>query len=348
MTKILVYAVDYNLMRGLSVLVSELEDQLSRRQQTVAAVDVADLEVDSLCRNLTIGGETYPFDEIAEKSLAKFLNVPLTYLKRCEPPFRAGTLNHWIEHFAEAEVMVETVGNQIVSMHAPEIKVIPLHQIGQMVARNFAPDDTVAFHADDTHFHMDVVAKTYSVDVPNPDKRPFRPEVGDITYGGIRFLTYPHTTKAPAVLPYVERYVCTNGMTTEESLGRIVIKGNTVPEIIDAMEFQAQYWLQTMDDRLARYAHTAHETVPGNPQAFVLALAHERKLTQGVVDEIMKTVNQLGDDASVYDINQAITAVANMDVNYATRNKLQTLGGSLAFNSAAHTQRCRTCEQFLR
>lgn len=331
------------------MLVSELEDQLSRRQQTVTAVDVGDLQVDALCRNLTIGDATYPFDEMAEKSLSKFLNVPYTYVKRCEPPFRSGTLNHWIDQLAEAEVIVETVGNQIVSMHSPDVKVIPLHQIGQMVARIFEPDDTVTFQADDSHFHMDVVAKTtHSVEVPNPNNMPFRPEVGDISHGGIRFLTYPHTTKAPAVLPYVERYVCTNGMTCEESLGRIVIKGNTVPDIIDAMELQAQYWLQTMDDRLARYAHTAHEAIPGSPQAFVLALAHDRKFPQGVIDEIMKTVNQLGNSPSVYDINQAITAVANTDVNYATRNKLQILGGSLAFNSASHTNRCKTCEQVIR
>lgn len=330
------------------MLVSELEDQLSRRQETVTAVDVGELEVDALCRNLTIGDDTYPFDEIAEKSLAKFLNVPHTYLKRCDAPFRAGTLNHWIDQFSEGEVMVETVGNQIVSMHSPDVKVIPLHQIGQMVARNFDPDDTVTFQADDRHFHMDVVAKSHVIEVPNPDNVPFRPEVGDITHGGIRFLTYPHTVKAPAVLPYVERYVCTNGMTCEESLGRIVIKGNTVPDIIDAMELQAQYWLQTMDDRLARYAHTAQEPIPGSPQAFVLAILHGRKIAPGVVDEIMKTVNQLGDTPSVYDINQAITAVANSDVNYATRNKLQILGGSLAFNSTAHTNRCKTCEQVIR
>jgi hypothetical protein len=62
----------------------------------------------------------------------------------------------------------------------------------------------------------------------------------------------------------------------------------------------------------------------------------------------MILVNQLPDNATVYDVNQAFTSVANLDVTHAARVKLQTLGGHLAFEPDKMIARCRTCEQRLR
>jgi hypothetical protein len=195
---------------------------------------------------------------------------------------------------------------------------------------------------------FDVISQAHQVEVPNPLKLPFRPEVGDITHGGVRFYTYPYALKSPVAIPYFERLVCTNGMCTEEKLGRISIKGNTVPEIIDELEAKARYLMGVVDAGLGAYAETAAKRVPGSIQAFAYQLGKEYGLSKSVMDEVMSLINQLPEDqVSVYDVNQAFTAVANRDVTGPTRAKLQTLGGALALQADKMIQRCGTCERLL-
>jgi hypothetical protein len=194
---------------------------------------------------------------------------------------------------------------------------------------------------------FDVVTKDHTVEVPNPDGVAFRPQVGDITHGGVRVLHYPHQVKAPSESAYFERLVCTNGMCTDQSLGKINIKGSTVPEIIEEMERKARYLLGALDDGLAAYAATARKRVPGNISSFVHQLAKEYGFTRAVLDEVMGIINQLGEHATVYDVNQAFTAVANRVESTPVKHKLQALGGALALEADKMIQRCTSCERLL-
>ena len=133
-------------------------------------------------------------------------------------------------------------------------------------------------------------------------------------------------------------------MTTTEKAGQISLRGRTVDEVIEEMEQAARNMLGTLDNRLSRYAATAQQPIPGNRQAFAHQMAREANLSRSVLDTVMELVNQLPEDATMYDINQAFTSVANTDVPYATRVRLQNLGGALAFESERIAARCGTCQ----
>jgi hypothetical protein len=330
------------------VIVSELEALFSTEALTIE-VELGKVDIDDEANSLRIGSDVFLLDELAEKSLAKYLKIPHKYLQACPPEFRAETLKFWLGQFAEVTTQFEAQDHQIVSIHSPAEITIPSRDVVGVVASVFKPEDEVQLFQGADLLHIDVTTSSHEVTVFNPEEIPFRPLVGDITRGGVRFLSYPHLSKPPVVSAYMERLVCTNGMCTEQKAGLVNIKGNTVDDVIEEMETAARRVLGGLDSALRGYASTSMMPVPGSLQAFAHQLAREYGLTRAVLDQVMIIINQLPPDkATVYDVTQAFTAVANRDVPYATRMKLQTLGGSLAFDAEHTTARCGSCERLSR
>lgn len=329
------------------MLVADLEQKLATKREITHELSVADLEIADNASSLTFQGGEYPLDEIAEKTLAKYFEVPHTYLKNCPATFKAATLQFWRDEYSDLDVRIETIGNNVVSIHSPDVLNIPLYDLGKVITRTFSPLDSVDLYRYPDTTQFDAVSLDHVVEVPNPEGVIFRPEVGDITHGGIRLLTHPHANKQPSLVPYLRRYVCTNGMQTDEKVGRITIKGNTVEEIIDEIEEAAKRAMRGLDGMLERYASSATMPVPGTLAAFAHQLGKEAGIPKAVMDEVMIIINQLPEDATIYDVNQAFTYVANQDIPHNSRVKLQTLGGSLAFDPAEMVRRCHTCERLI-
>jgi hypothetical protein len=279
----------------------------------------------------------------------KFLKLPVNYLEECPPDFRATTLKYWRDRKPETELILETVDTDITGMYSAGLMMLPVTRIAGMVERVFDPDDEIrTLLRDEKKFHLDVTSDDYQVEVPNPNRVPGRPEVGDITCGGIRFLASPNKVKQPVVSRFLHRLVCTNGMTTPEAEDRIVIKGLSVAEVIESMEEAADKLLADMDSHLTRYKDTALLAVPGHPVSFAEQLGHEFDIPARQLHAVLDRVRQLPeDDATVYDINQAFTSVANEVHNYDQRTRLQTLGGSLALEAPRMIERCHTCQTLL-
>jgi hypothetical protein len=102
-----------------------------------------------------------------------------------------------------------------------------------------------------------------------------------------------------------------------------------------------------LSSALADYAALAGKFPPGSPVGFAYQLGREYGLTGKLMDRIIERVSVLPADASLYDIQQVFTELANGSVNYKTMIKLQHLSGDLAFNTDAVTHRCGTCERLL-
>ena len=336
--------------------VAELSEQLAKRNESRFIAKLGDFRIEDDASMLTIkGGEDTPdrrvlLDEKALLVLAKFTKVlTARYLNECPPDFRAQTLRYWLGQKPQSQVLMESVDHDLVGMYDSGIRMIPVARIAQMVENVFSPEDEVRMLLrDEDKFHLDVTSEQFKVDVPNPHRIPGRPEVGDITCGGIRFLATPNKVKAPTVSRFFHRLICTNGMTTPVSDGKINIKGLSVSEIIASMEEAAQQLLSDMDEHLNTYRDTAQLAVPGHPVSFAEQLGHEMNIPQRQLHVVLDRVRQLPQEqATVYDVNQAFTSVANEVRNYSDRTRLQTLGGELAFNAPRMIERCGTCEHLL-
>lgn len=334
--------------------VGELAETLAKRQESRRTVSLGDLGISDDCGTITLAAsEDQPasqhmLDEKTLGVLGRYLKLPVKYLEACPPDFRAQTLKYWRDRSSHTSVVLEVVDADITGMFSPGLMMLPVTRVARMVERVFSPEDEIRqLLRDENKFHLDVTSDLYQVDVPNPNRIPGRPEVGDITCGGIRFLATPNKVKAPSVARFFHRVFCTNGMTTSEAEGRIVIKGLSVAEVIESMEEAADRLLGDMDDHLERYRQTSEMPTPGNPLSFAEQLGHEFNIPQRQLHAVLDRVRQLPEEATVYDVNQAFTSVANEVHNYADRSRLQTLGGGLAIEAPRMIERCTQCERLL-
>jgi hypothetical protein len=340
--------------------VAELAESLAKRQEARFIAKLGDFRIADDASSVEFGAQNrdgstmqgtlrFLLDEQALSVLSHYLKIPVKYLNDCPPDFRATTLKFWCDRKSRAEVVVESVEGEMVGLYSPGLIMLPVRGIGEMVERVFAPTDEIhQLIRDTSRFHLDVTSNRFQVDVPNPNRVPGRPEVGDITCGGVRFLAVPNKVAAPSVARFFRRVFCSNGMTVPETQGRISIAGLTVGEVIASMEEAAQRLLSTMDESLDRYKETANMPVPGHPVSFAEQLGTEMSIPARVLHNVLDNVRQLPETGTtVYDINQSFTVVANDVRNYDTRVRLQALGGSLALDAARMIERCGTCERLL-
>lgn len=343
-------------MTTLSLKVGELEDYLAKREETSVTAKLNEFSTDDEATELRIktsltDTQVFPLDESALGAVGKYLKVPVPYLKGVDPDFRATLLNYEFTRHQDATTVAETLGGALVSLHQPTQTMLPLSRVGAVVTKVMNSEDTVRRVAvDETRFHLDVTTTAHQVTFPfTPSTTPTSlstPHVGDITEAGLRVLAYPFQTKKPSVAAYLERLVCTNGQCQDERVGAITLKGRTVDEVIAEMEDAANLVLGSLDAHLASYAKTREMPAPGSPQAFAAQLAREANVSRKVLDKVLDIINQLPQPVSVWDVQNAFTEVANQ-VGYATRLRLQTLGGSLSMDTEHMIARCGACERLL-
>jgi hypothetical protein len=331
----------------VQLAVGQLDEYLAKRDEKSHTYKLGQFSVDDAATTLSVTdgptGANFSLDESGTNALTKYLKVPAAYYKKLDPGFRASVLRYEFEKNAEVDTTIETINKEIVALHQPHQVMLPLARVAEVITKTFAPEDSIRrMVTNDSRFHIDVTTSKHAMSFV-PDNQ----AVGDVTEAGVRILAYPFKSVQPSVNLYAERLTCLNGQTTDERLGRINLKGQTVDDIITEMETAAQLVLSQADDYLTRLSATRTLWVPGSPQAFVAQLAKEMKVSRQILDAVLDIINQIPEPVSVWDVNQAFTSVANQLDHYPTMVKLQTLGGSLAFDAEKMIERCGTCERLL-
>lgn len=338
--------------------VGQLEEQMAKREESSFTATLGEFSVSDDATELRVStgltGANYLLDDSATAHLAKYLNIPGRYLKILDPDFRATLLRYEFEKNKNSPTTVESVNGGIVALHQPTQTMLPMNKVVGVVTKVFDENDTIRrVITSESLLHIDITTDRHKVEFPAVEawsgsgEHQIQPQVGDITEAGARFLAHPFTAIAPSVNLYAERLWCSNGQTTDERLGRITLKGNTVDDVINEMELAAQTILSQLDGYLEKLSATRQMTVPGSPQAFVAQLAKEANVSRKILDKVLGIINQLPQPVTVWDCNQAFTTVANEVDQYKTMARLQTLGGDLAFDAERTVHRCTACERLL-
>ena len=335
------------------MLVADLKTHLQEmgRERSLATT-LGDLTVDDEARFVQMAdGETFQLDEQAERSLSQYLGISKAYLAKCPPELKAHNLNFWLQRRGNAAAVIEATDEHWVTIHKPGLLILPLARVAEVITETMQPDyEIVQLIRNDAKFHIDIITD-HHVEVAPDDRIEDRSQgtrsVGDITHGGIRIISNPTEVEAPQVLTYLHRLWCTNGSTSPEAEGTIRLKGNTIDDIFVELEGACRRVMGDLDTKLADYAALATMFPPGSPTRFAYQLGREYALPQKLMDRIMERVNVLPEDATLYDIQQIFTELANGAVTYKMMAKLQHLSGDLAFNTDHVTHRCGTCERLL-
>ena len=335
------------------MLVADLKTRLEDVTENSIEVQLGDLSVADDASKISGGGTEFWLDEKVERSFGKYLGIPKAYLEKCDPEAKAWNFNHWLAKHSNRSAVIETVNDQFVTVHKAGLVIIPMSRVVGLISDTLDPTyEVLNMIREDSRFQLDVLTP-HSIEVAPwnviEDRNPVHhATVGDITHGGIRFRANPTEVEAPVVQTYLHRLWCTNGSTSAIKEGTIKLKGNTVDEVLLEMEAAMRRAVGDLDNKLSSYADLANRYPPGSKEAFARQLGEEHKIPARVLTKIIKRIEILPDGASLYDILNIFTAMANEEgVKYETILKLQELGGTLAFDTDAVTHRCGTCERLL-
>lgn len=333
--------------------VADLKEFLQRVQEQEFEVLLGGVEVNEdasrIC--LTDSGQEFPLDDQAERSLANYLGINRSYIAKCPPDLAALNFNYWLRRRGDAAAVIEVIDGHVASIHKPNLTIIPLSRVVEVVTDVFSPDDEVVnLVRSNARFHLDVTTD-HHVEVPTDHRIEGRSggdrQVGDITRGGVRILAHPTEVKPPVVTRYLHRLWCLNGATSPVKEGTIRLKGKTVDDVIAEMEEACRRSMDHLDRDLADYAALATMRPPGSPARFAHRLCVESGIPQKITRRILDDVSNLPEDASMYDVMQVFTQTANGNVTYRSMMRLQELGGEMAFQTAHVLHRCGSCEQLL-
>jgi len=339
------------------VLVQELREQIESGQERQFHTTLGQVSIASDATHLEVRGTydgdseesnvEFQLDELAESSLARLLDINKTYLHRCPPDLKTANINHWLNAHRDAEVVFETSRGSVTSVHEEGLLIVPIPRVLDVVSNVFQPtDEIVDIKRDSKVFQLDLKVANSSIEVANPDRIEGRPEVGDITHGGVRILTRPQEVIAPTVTTYLHRIWCRNGSAEDYESNSIHLRGNTVDEVIAEMELKAREVLSGLEQKLQAYANMATVSVPGNPSDFVFQVASERQVGSRMIRHLMELATQLPENATLYDVQNLFTQAAN-EGSFANSTLLQSIGGDLAFATERMLHRCNSCERIL-
>lgn len=340
------------------MLVSELNESLAGVNERTIEATFSEVAVDDECRSLRIddgshsGVQEFQFDEQLERSLSKYLGVSKSYLAKCPPDLKAYNLNHWLNDKPGTSIVAETLGDRIVSFHRPGLVILPIREVANVITEAMNPnDEVVTLIRDDTRFHIDITTDHHVEIAPDDrisDRTQGERQVGDITHGGVRVLANPTEVKNPIVQTYLHRLWCTNGCTSPEAEGTISLRGNTVDEVLQEMNDAMNNIRGDLDEKLASYADMARRRPPGSPSRFARQFGRENGVPARILDRIIDQVEILPEDATLYDIQQVFTRMANGgNMPYNRMVQLQSIAGDLAFDTDHVVHRCGTCERLL-
>lgn len=333
------------------MIVSELQNILGTSQPTLQ-IPLSDLHIQDDGSVIEFKDrEDVALDALAERALAKHLGVAPTYLERCPGDLKAANLNYWLRQHKDAQaVLTMTSTGDLIDVYGPEKRVIPIPRVGQIITRVFEPEDEITvLHRDEKRFHIDIKTEQH-VEVPG-DGTDFRPEVGDITHGGLRLMIPADLSQEkPSLEPYLYRLVCSNGMSQMSDSAVIHLKGMTVPDILDEIESRAEEILGDLPATLGDYSSLADIPLNGNILQIIRSLGQEHNLSPRVIDKVMDAALQIAPERepSLYDLAQTFTQVANGSVAYGTSIALQRLGGHIMELPQQLDNRCGTCAHILK
>lgn len=288
-------------------------------------------------RVLHVDSMKVALDDNALNTLGRYLTIPNKFLQKLPANLADETVGHFLQKWEDAEATFAFEEGGLKKVASSELPVYDYRDYFGII-QSVMPADAVICDLNYYGSKLEVNVRTSVLTTS--------PRVNDITEGGLRFIGHTGpTARRPYVSTYMERLVCSNGMTTTEEGSLIRIKGMTAPEILAEMERYANQLLgDVVPERLSQWRGLAEQKV-SNPATLINALGRRYRINSNVISHMIDNTSEM-EGNSVYDVVNFITSYQNNEtVGHRTSQRLQFLGGEVVRNH--NTRQCVVCNHEL-
>ena len=315
--------------------VNELEGIVARTSPDYSTTTLGSLEYRGTVGGIVdkTSGREFKFTEEGLNNFASYLTVPPKLFERLSEGLRTEVVTHLLSKWSSSPVVLSSLADSLWNLYPQKTVIVPNRKIAEVVTRVFDGEATVSKSDFFEGMKLNIQTAQYAVE----------PKVGDVTNGGIRF--YAPVGEIPYVSAYLERLVCSNGMITAQETDAITIRGRTVDEVIQEMEYMARKILATDVPRYLDNWSTMTDLRTNNPEQLIHRLTREAGVSAKVESSIIERAAGL-ESNTYYDIVNLITSLQHEEGLSDTQyNRLQLLGGSAVRDLGGH--RCNNCQHNL-
>lgn len=272
--------------------------------------------------------------EQGTKKLSTFLGIPKAFLPKLNTDLQMDVVNYFLEKDSASEALLSYSADGLFKAAYPgNTAVIRDELIVSAIEKTFDAEARIRAIDLDNGIKVSIVT----------DELNTEPRVNDITHGGLRIEST--IGEAPKVSTYLERLVCSNGMVVPSVNSVLSLRGRTVDEIIEEMEYLANTVLATeVDAALNSWAHMTEIDV-ANPTQLIHRFCRDYGLGSRMEGKLLDRIDEL-EGNTYYDIINLITSMQHEEgVSQAMRNALQLTGGLIFSSGDGH--RCGACQSVL-
>jgi hypothetical protein len=264
------------------------------------------------------------------KKFSTFLGIPKAFLPKLNSHLQTEVVNYFFEKDAGAEALIG-YGNDYAfkAAYPGNTTILPNELVVDAIQKTFKPDDHIRSIDMTDGLKVSIITEELNAE----------PRVNDITNGGLRIEAV--VGEAPKISTYLERLVCSNGMVVPSYNSTMSLRGRTVDEIIQEMEYLANSVLASeVDQALNNWSHMTEIEV-ANATQLIHRFCREYGIGSRMESKIIDRIDEL-EGNTYYDIINLITSMQHeIGVSDAMRQSLQLTGGMLVSTNGGH--RCSTC-----
>lgn len=283
---------------------------------------------------LEIAGTKVNLDKDGLNNLSQYLSIPKNFMSKIPNNLSSEVINHFLDKFSGSNAIFGVRDGLLTGVYPEGREVFyPQDYVGVIQAAVPAEAEVKSLILSGNKIEMNLVTENLQIEA--------RP--GDVTLGGLRVIAYVGPTKMkPYVTSYLERLVCSNGMTAIEENSSIRISGVNVPEVLAEMERYANELLSvTVSERLQQWKDQTKHTVR-NPATMINALGKRFRVSPVVTSHMLDNLSEIEGD-SLYDVVNFMTSYQHEEgISHKTSKRLQVLGGEAI--RTHDVQRCVVCD----
>lgn len=334
----------YFLREAPTLTLADVREQVSEGVNPDSDdIDLRSVRIDLVDNHeIDLGVATVPATLEGVAAIGDALEVPTKFLERCSPDLQQHILTALLPSAGNVSVSYTSEGLQEVR-NVGQVVIRPA-QVVDVAMRVLSPEASVReFWATREEFRLDTMV------TPESDRGGFGgdPQVGDITFGGIRVYQNRKRNLAPQVSQYMYRLACTNGMQVMHDDYKIDTRGDTVEEVLASLEEVADRAFRQVEDSIRAF-YDMRSVVSDNPDRDLRRFATERRLPDRTITHLLERLStnfDQGEQITNFDLVNLITNQANAPgVKDGTRRQLEGAGGHLIDD---HSDRCSHCRSVL-
>jgi len=265
---------------------------------------------------VSIDGESYPIQPIAQQSIAQRLGIPISYLRKCPPEVQRYNMNYWIDYEKNEELFFRFKRNEVRALFTPRyIPTDNLEILERLKDLGYPSDMPVQASVDDTFMMVNMLEgeKGFSVN-------------GDRMTPGISISNSEVGIAALSISAFVLRLVCTNGMIskTEVSASYRHISARIMSEFPNVLDSIAQ----GLGKQQHQFRLSLASPVP-DPEGTIRSFNRQFELKQEEREAVEWAMPLEYGETMFHVVNVYTKAAQYEELNAEGRYHLQRVGGMI-------------------